>query len=216
MVDRPAARGACIAHEADANRASFGRAGKREERRIDRREGEDLVAGRGEEPGGECEPRDDAGGADDRGRIDPPAVEGLEMGGEGGGEAGGIGGVAEDAVVHPGLDRLEDLRRRLEVHVGDPHRDHVLGPAVPFLGAGVATIGALGKRRVGGARRGHAERTGEEENWRAGGGFDTLVFDTFVTDRRGRRVSVVGAPRAKQELFPCNQYQSARSFRLTG
>ena len=86
------------------------------------------------------------------------------MGGEGGGEAGGVGRVAEDAMLDAGLDRLEDLRRRLKVHVGDPHRDHVLGPAVPFLGAGVAAIGALGKRRVGGARCGHAERTGEVEN----------------------------------------------------
>ena len=99
------------------------------------------------------------------------------MVGEGGGEAGGVSGVAEDAMVDTGLDRLEDLWRRLKVHVSDPHRDHVLGPAVPFLSAGVATIGALGKRRVGMARRGHTKMTGQWEN-RVGRVRDSAPFSS--------------------------------------
>ena len=47
----------------------------------------------------------------------------------------GVGhtGVAKDSVRHAFLQRVDDGRRRAEVHVGHPHRQHALGSAVPLV-----------------------------------------------------------------------------------
>ena len=64
--------------------------------------------------------------------------------------------VPENTVGHAGAQGLDDRRGHLEVHVGDPHRQHVAaGILLPFLGVCASAVG----RRVEIERHWGAERT---------------------------------------------------------
>jgi KaiC/GvpD/RAD55 family RecA-like ATPase len=134
-----------------ADRAAARPLREREEWRIDRREGEDLVVRSGQQSGCDRQPRDHAGRADDPVGIGAPAVQRLEMCDECRGEAGRVGRVAKHAMIHAGVQRIEHHVGRAEIHVGHPQWQNIpAGPAVPLLGAGAAAVGAVGKRVVRG------------------------------------------------------------------
>ena len=50
-------------------------------------------------------------------------------------------GIAVDPMRNPLLERFDYRRGRRQIHIGDPHRDHVAtGPAVPLEAVAMATI----------------------------------------------------------------------------
>ena len=64
-----------------------------------------------------------------------PAVHPITPAEEGGREAvvGDIG-VAENAVLHATVERLQNAGRRGKIHIGDPHTDHLIVRAGEFRG----------------------------------------------------------------------------------
>jgi hypothetical protein len=130
----------------DADEAAAGEAGQREERRIDRREGEDLVVGPGQQAGGDRQPRDHPGHARHQVGFDLPAMQPFEVFDERRREARRGDRVAEHAVIDAPVDGVEDDVGRAEIHVGHPQgQDVATGPAVPLLRAGAVPIGAGGE-----------------------------------------------------------------------
>ena len=105
--------------------------GRLEERRVDRRDGQHRLAGRRERVAGQVQPGDDARQPDDPLVLDAPAVAPLEVGDDRLDERVGDQRVAEHAVGGARLERLDHRRRRGEVHVRDPQRQHVVAVAGP-------------------------------------------------------------------------------------
>ena len=111
-----------------------------EEWRVDGGQGEVVVPIGGEGEGGEVEAADHAGEPNDPIVFDIPTVVQSEV------LSNGIEGrrdgtsVAEHAVINALMEGFEDGGRRLEVHVGDPHRQDVATCIfLPFLGVGFLT-----------------------------------------------------------------------------
>ena len=99
----------------------------------------------GIEPDHDAEGLDHAGTEAHEGRVGVPAVaallpvlHGLEI-------AGGPGGVAPDALLGPGLQRVNDGLGGPEVHIRDPQGDHIVGAELldPFVILGGEVFGAV-------------------------------------------------------------------------
>ena len=114
---------------------------------ICRGEDDDMVARFADRLQDEAERGDDARRVADPARIDLHAVAALQP--PGACLPPGFVGVAIsiDAVLDSAMQRFLDRKRRLEIHVGDPHRNGVgrieayrLAHSVPFVAAGVAAV----------------------------------------------------------------------------
>jgi len=94
---------------------------------IDRRLDEHTVSGlgEGEDGGGQC--RDHAGGMADPLGVGSPSVPPFEPPGNSLPVGGKTTGIAENPVIRPFPEDLDDLRRGLEVHVGHPHGKKIAG-----------------------------------------------------------------------------------------
>ena len=99
----------------------------------------------GIEPDHDAEGLDHAGTEAHEGRVGVPAgaallpvLHGLEI-------AGGPGGVAPDALLGPGLQRVNDGLGGPEVHIRDPQGDHIVGAELldPFIILGGEVFGAV-------------------------------------------------------------------------
>jgi hypothetical protein len=114
---------------------------RRHERRIDRRQRQHFVTGLGEGLGGDVEADHEPRQPDDPRRLDFPAVALLHRVRRRIDRRLHRPRVTEDAVVHSLVKGLDDGGSRLEIHVGDPERQHVAaGVLLPLLGVGAAAF----------------------------------------------------------------------------
>jgi hypothetical protein len=154
-----------------------------DERRIDRSAGHHRVAGLAERPCGVGERGDEAAEVDDVLQRHGLAVALAQVGDDRLVQAGVRLGVAEDAVVHALVQRVEDHRGGGEVHVGDPERIE-LRPAVVFDAAGPAAVD-----------QGVEVEMHARELWRRGGKVSSAGFRRNLIGRARDKVSGFAAGR---------------------
>ncbi len=161
-------------------------AGRLQERRVDRRDRQHGLAGRGERVAGEVQSRHDARQPHDPLAVDAPAVATLEVGDDRLDQGVGHQRVAEDAVSCAGRERLDHLRRRGEVHVRDPQRQRVAGVEVPLEAGGAPPLDGGVEVEV------HAHRLAEGRPVapaRKTGLLWSCILRRLLFSRKGRRLT---------------------------
>ena len=140
-IPRPTALGAA---QVDRRQAAVRIARRTEKRRVDRCGGQHLVAGFADRPAHDVESAHQSGQPYQPVRVDRPAVVAFQRFDDRPRQRHRRAAIAEDAVIHPRVQRIDDARGGREIHVGDPHRQDVAaGILAPLDAVAAVSIGRM-------------------------------------------------------------------------